>query len=1080
VGLPIDTGNGTGSGASDVGSIAVNGQKIFVGTGEANYSIDSRYGTGIIRSLDGGATWSIAAIGGNDAQTSTAFLKTSISKIIVDPATGNLYAAVVPTDGSTTAVGGAVDPRLGVYKSTDDGTTWQKVSGGLVGPGNLPDGSLVTDLDYTVNGGVFNVVAAVGKINGDPNNGIYLGTPVGNGVNWNRKNAGLTVGQAAGRTSLTSDHASTIYAAISSALSNGQSFLRGVYKSTDNGTTWTNTGAPDFTGGQGFFNLAIGLSPSGRVYVGGVDVPLGNPAQYGLFESNVGATVWRSIDVGPNGIAPHTDQHVFAFTSDGTVYAGNDGGVWRYTPTPLEPGQNVVSGALPTSVVTADFNGDGKVDLAVISAWLDNVEVFAGNGDGTFQVTPVSFPVGKNPHSLVVGDFNRDGWPDLAVANTGDNTVTVMLNNTFGQFPPNLQTIYSAGTGPDSLAVGNFDRRNGPDLAAVDSLAGTVSLLFNNGLGHFDSGATYSVGVGINSIAAGNVDGVNGPDLVVTSTSTNAVMVMLNDGQGNFAPAVPYALPQGANPQASFVADLNRDNKPDLVVANRGTNNVSVFINNGAGAFPLRSDYSAGSMPTDVIVADFDGDGNPDLAVANYGNNSVSVLLATGLGTFLPAVNYAVGLGPASLDAGDFNSDGMPDLAVANSGTTTGIVSILLSTRLVPPRGTGNWDDLNTAGLNTNQLEGVAINPSNQNVLLEGSQDNGHARGITAGGVTTWTTTGWADGGLVRFDNTGAFAYKMTQNGALWRSADAGNPANGNPTWTPKFVAPQGTAPFYSVFAVANADPTRLIFGMNASVMEGRNRGDSWSQIGGSANFNDNTGVSALAYAPSNANVIYVGFNDGKLFETSNDGGGQWQVPRANPPLWLANKISGFAINPQNANDAYLTIAQFEVGHVFHTTDGGLTWTDISFNLPDVPANAVVLDSSGASPVLYVGNDAGVYQGTVVAAGQWNWARYGTGFPNVQVLDLQLQSFGASTFLLAATHGRGAWIIDPPSGQALGDDQGGDDGLQLPGGFPLSDAVSVQRGLGQGRSDAQAQLARELVLAVLGQSATPRWQPGGQ
>ena len=82
----------------------------------------------------------------------------------------------------------------------------------------------------------------------------------------------------------------------------------------------------------------------------------------------------------------------------------------------------------------------------------------------------------------------------------------------------------------------------------------------------------------------------------------------------------------------------------------------------------------------------------------------------------------------------------------------------------------------------------------------------------------------------------------------------------------------------------------------------------------------------------------------------------------------------------------------------------------IDTGVPNVPVNALVLDSSGANPVLYAGTDSGVYRGTF-AAGVWNWAPFGTGMPNVQVSDLQLQTYNRVQYLFAATHGRGAWDI---------------------------------------------------------------------
>src|SRR5258708_4597907 len=97
------------------------------------------------------------------------------------------------------------------------------------------------------------------------------------------------------------------------------------------------------------------------------------------------------------------------------------------------------------------FNGDGKLDLAVANASSNNVSIFLGNGDGTFQ-TVVNYPVGSAPVSVAVGDFNGDGNLDLAVANFSSNNVSILLGNGNGTFQ--AATNYAAGASPISVAVG--------------------------------------------------------------------------------------------------------------------------------------------------------------------------------------------------------------------------------------------------------------------------------------------------------------------------------------------------------------------------------------------------------------------------------------------------------------------------------------------------------------------------------------------------------------------------------------------------------------------------------------------------
>ncbi len=106
---------------------------------------------------------------------------------------------------------------------------------------------------------------------------------------------------------------------------------------------------------------------------------------------------------------------------------------------------------------------------------------------------------------------------------------------------------------------------------------------------------------------------------------------------GLFGSAVNYNV--GSGPYSVAVGDFNGDGKPDLAIANSGSNTVSILLGNGNGTFKAAANYCVGSLPESVAVGDFNGDGKPDLAVANYASGNVSILLGNGNGTFKAAVN---------------------------------------------------------------------------------------------------------------------------------------------------------------------------------------------------------------------------------------------------------------------------------------------------------------------------------------------------------------------------------------------------------------------------------------------------------
>jgi len=288
----------------------------------------------------------------------------------------------------------------------------------------------------------------------------------------------------------------------------------------------------------------------------------------------------------------------------------------------------------------------------------------------------VDYGAGTGPRSVAFGDFNLDGKPDLAVANQLSNTVSVFINNGAGTFAAKVD--YPTGSLPVSVVVGDFNADGKPDLAVANFGSDTVSVFINNGAGTFAAKVDYTTGTGPYSVAVGdfNLDGK--PDLAVANFNSATVSVLINNGAGTFAAKVDFTT--GSGPIAVAVGDFNLDGKPDLAIANNTSNTVSVLLNTAtvqAGFFGSPINNTTGTNPISVARGDFNVDGKPDLAVANYNSNTVSVFINNGAGTFAAKVDYTTGTNPISVAVGDFNLDGKPDLAVANTSSTT--VSVFIN-----------------------------------------------------------------------------------------------------------------------------------------------------------------------------------------------------------------------------------------------------------------------------------------------------------------------------------------------------------------------------------------------------------------
>ncbi len=348
--------------------------------------------------------------------------------------------------------------------------------------------------------------------------------------------------------------------------------------------------------------------------------------------------------------------------------------------------KNIILGETPNSMVTADFNGDGKPDLAVSEpcgsdltcyTYHGNIAILLGKGDGTFHAA-ASPAVDQYPGALAVGDFNGDGKPDIAVVTLVGSTVVILLGKGDGTFTaaPLSPTV---GGNPDSIAVGDLNGDGKLDL--VVSSYNSLSVLLGNGDGSFTAIAPPTIGSAPGGVFLVDLNRDGKLDLVLGNGTSPYVSILLGHGNGTFSPATSPAAPTG--PLA--VMDVNRDGKLDLLFAEANApgfaqTTISVALGEGNGQFtpgptsPVVDTGLAGGL-----LADLNGDGKLDFAgTEGYPSNSYEFFLGDGHGTFNLANSIVVsnnGNGPAVV--GDFNADGRLDLATFND-MNNGTVSILL------------------------------------------------------------------------------------------------------------------------------------------------------------------------------------------------------------------------------------------------------------------------------------------------------------------------------------------------------------------------------------------------------------------
>jgi uncharacterized membrane protein len=397
------------------------------------------------------------------------------------------------------------------------------------------------------------------------------------------------------------------------------------------------------------------------------------------------------------------------------------------------------SGYNPYSVAVADVNGDGKLDLVVANQQQSktdpegSISVMLGKGNGTFHPAVNYSSGGQSAYSISIADVNGDGNLDLVVANgcLGSNCATggvgVLLGNGDGTFKKAL--TFSSGAASvfgSRVAVGDLNGDGKLDLAVATTgpgcgngcPKGLVAVLLGRGDGTFKKAKTYSTGGfdAIGWVAIADVNADKKPDLLVANYCATecsfppvegSVGVLLGNGNGTFKAVKTY--PSGGDGAVSVaVADLNKDGKPDLLVANCGPlacgpgspgGNVGVLIGNGNGTFKPVVNYPAANSPFNVVAADVNNDGKLDIVVSNWGtpnaatnDGAVTVLQGNGNGTFRPAQTFPSGGAEApSVAVADVNKDGRLDIVLACvadalNQSSTGVVTVLINATKSAPR----------------------------------------------------------------------------------------------------------------------------------------------------------------------------------------------------------------------------------------------------------------------------------------------------------------------------------------------------------------------------------------------------------
>jgi hypothetical protein len=501
-------------------------------------------------------------------------------------------------------------------------------------------------------------------------------------------------------------------------------------------TAATDVAVGDFNR-DGKLDVAFAIPGAALVYLGNGDGTFGPGTIFSNGSTNFdGPGHILAADVNNDGILDlilNTDVGV-------SVLLGNGNGTFQ------APISTTAAGAV-LSMAYADFNRDGKLDLAVTNGFT-SLSILLGNGNGSFSLASTYPTVVSDLNSVATGDFNRDGLADVALPNgqifLGNGNGTLQPPTTF-ETVPNASIVAAVdvnGNGMTDLITAAA----GFECATTDF--GTAGISIGNGNGTFQSPVIFDSG-GCDYpafLATGDLNNDGRPDVITDAASSglgevfDSVAVLVNHGKDKFGAA---ELNESGGTGSIAVGDFNRDGKLDLIFSDGST-----YLGNGDGT--LRYLTSANLSGVDVSVADFRNNGLLDLAEAeecetpSCANGALLINLGEGNGTFQAATTYASGgFYPESVAIADFNGDGVLDVALLNTCVDVNCVSAGGSISLFFGNGDGTFSTGSTIALTQGAYGG---NPA---VLVAGDFNNDGNIDLAALGCVSGCPSGGLGPGVV-------------------------------------------------------------------------------------------------------------------------------------------------------------------------------------------------------------------------------------------------------------------------------------------------------------------------------------------
>lgn len=372
------------------------------------------------------------------------------------------------------------------------------------------------------------------------------------------------------------------------------------------------------------------------------------------------------------------------FSHNLTAFFQDPSGV--FDPSPLELGSLATTGS-PMAVEVADIDGDGRRDIVSANQLTDTLAVFIQEGGGGFDRLPTfsldGDPIDNGRQDVAVADVDGDGGVDLVSTDPGGGSLTIYFQSPLGEFAATSVKSGPTPSSPTSIDTADLDDDGDLDLVSVSDHSELLTLFLQGKPGEFEAeqlsldDSVFSSD--FNSVRAADVDDDGAVDLVLADGAEDELLILFQSTGGQFGenPLRLGSTELTKGPELVVIADVDGSGALDLISANRGGWNLTVFLQEESGQFPPVPQFIRTVSlrdPFSVAAADLNGDGRQDIVAASSVSDMLTVFLQDSAGGF----HSPLGLGttatnnePGSVISSDLDGDGKPEVISANALSDT-------------------------------------------------------------------------------------------------------------------------------------------------------------------------------------------------------------------------------------------------------------------------------------------------------------------------------------------------------------------------------------------------------------------------